>query len=84
MACVKLSTSSILSLLLIKEGRVANKSLKNLGFFLSIVQQGVFSDSIQNSAVGNFFMKTEGTKERATTVGADKLAVPHKSRSLKI
>ncbi len=35
------------------------------GYFLSISQQGVSADIIQNSAVGNFSPKTEGTKKKA-------------------
>jgi hypothetical protein len=35
------------------------------GYFLSISQQGVSADSIQNPAVVNFSPKTEGTKTKA-------------------
>jgi hypothetical protein len=51
-----------LFLLLIKEGRAASKSPHSkFGYFLSISQQAVSADIIQNSAVGNFFPKPEGT-----------------------
>jgi hypothetical protein len=36
-----------------------------LAIFLSISQQGVSADIIQNSAVGNFSPKTEGTMTKA-------------------
>jgi hypothetical protein len=48
-----------LFLVLIKEGRAASKSPH--GHFLPISQQAVSADIIQNSAVGNFFPKPEGT-----------------------
>jgi hypothetical protein len=45
---------SIPLLLLIEEGRAPSRSPhKKFGYFLSISQQGVSSDSIQNSTVGN-------------------------------
>jgi hypothetical protein len=44
--------------------------IKKFGFFLSISQQGVSADIIQNSAVVNFSPKTEGTKTKAA-IGAD-------------
>jgi hypothetical protein len=46
-----------------EEGKTASKSphLK-FGYFLSISHQGVSADIIQNSAVGNFSPKPEGTK----------------------
>jgi hypothetical protein len=40
-----------------------------LGYFLSISQQGVSADIIQNLAVGNFSLKIEGTKTQAA-IGA--------------
>ncbi len=50
----------------IEEGRAASKSPhKKFVYFLSISQQGVSADIIQNSAVGNFSQKTEGTKTKA-------------------
>jgi hypothetical protein len=36
-----------------------------LAIFLSISQQGVFANIIQNSAVGKFSPKTEGTRTKA-------------------
>jgi hypothetical protein len=49
----------------IEEGRVANKSPHlTFGYFLSIFQQEVSADIIPNSAVGNFFPKTEGTNRQ--------------------
>jgi hypothetical protein len=48
----------------IEEGRAASKSPK-LANFLSISQQEVSADIIQNLAVGNFSPKTEGTKTKA-------------------
>jgi hypothetical protein len=48
------------------EGRAASKSPHSkFVCFLSISQQGVSADIIQNSAVGNFSPKTEGTKLKA-------------------
>ncbi len=44
--------------------------IKKFGFFLSISQQGVSADIIQNSAVVNFSPKTDGTKTKAA-IGAD-------------
>jgi len=50
---------------IIEEGRAASKSPHyNFGHFLSISQQGVTADIIQNSAVANFSPKTEGTKTK--------------------
>ncbi len=46
--------------------RAASKSLhQTLGYFLSTSQQEVSADNIQNSAVGKFSPKTEGTKTKA-------------------
>jgi hypothetical protein len=51
--------------IIIEEGRAANKSPHyTFGYFLSTSQQEVFADIIQNSAVGNFSPKTEGTKTK--------------------
>jgi hypothetical protein len=53
-------------LISIEEGRGASKSPHTkFGYFLSISQQGVSADIIQNSAVGNFSPKTEETKTKA-------------------
>ena len=53
----------------IEEGRAASKSPHStFGYFLSISQQEVSADIIQNSAVGNFSPKTEGTKTKAATL----------------
>jgi hypothetical protein len=50
----------------IEEGRAASKSPHyTFGYFLSTFQQEIFADVIQNSAVGNFSSKTEGTKTKA-------------------
>jgi hypothetical protein len=50
----------------IEEGRAASKSPhKKFGYFLSTSQQEVSADNIQNSAVGNFSAKREGTKTKA-------------------
>ncbi len=50
----------------IEAGRAANKSPhETFGYFLSISQQKVSADINPNSAVGNFFPKTEGTKTKA-------------------
>ncbi len=50
----------------VEEGRAASKSPhEKFGYFLSISQQEVSADIIQNSAVGNFSPKTEGTKTKA-------------------
>jgi hypothetical protein len=38
------------------------------GYFLSISQQEVSADIIQNSAVGNFSAKTEGTRQKQLDV----------------
>jgi hypothetical protein len=52
--------------LAIEEGRAASKSHHStFGYFLSISKQEVSANIIQNSAVGNFFPKTEGTKTKA-------------------
>jgi hypothetical protein len=49
----------------IEEGRAASKSPHyKFGYFLSISQQEVSANIIQNSAVGNFSPKTEGTKTK--------------------
>jgi hypothetical protein len=49
----------------IEEDRAASKSLnETFGYFLSTSQQEVSADNIQNSAVGNFSPKTEGTKTK--------------------
>jgi hypothetical protein len=40
--------------------------IKNFWLFLSISQQGVSADIIQNSAVGNFSRKTEGIKTKSS------------------
>ncbi len=49
----------------IEEGRAASKRPHTkFGYFLSISQQGVSADIIQNSAVGNFSLETEGTKTK--------------------
>jgi hypothetical protein len=46
-----------------EDGRAASKSpIKTFGYFLSISQQEVSADIIQNSAVGDFSPKPEGTK----------------------
>jgi hypothetical protein len=50
----------------IEEDRAASKSPHlTFGYFLSISQHEVTADIIQNSAVGNFSPKTEGTKTKA-------------------
>ncbi len=50
----------------IEEGRAASKSPHyTFVYFLSISQQEVSADINQNSAVGNFSPKTEGTKTKA-------------------
>jgi hypothetical protein len=50
----------------IEEGSEASKSLhKTLGYFLSTSHQEVSADNIQNSAVGNFSLRTEGTKTKS-------------------
>jgi hypothetical protein len=50
----------------IEKGRAANKSPHpTFGYFLSTSQQEVSAGIIQNSAVGNFSPKTEGTKTNA-------------------
>jgi hypothetical protein len=50
----------------IEEGRAASKSLHlTFGYFLSISQQDVSADIIQNSAVENFSPKIEETKTKA-------------------
>jgi hypothetical protein len=52
----------------IEEGRAASKSPHlTFGYFLSTSRQEVSADIIQNSVVGNFSPKTEGTKTIATT-----------------
>jgi hypothetical protein len=48
-----------------EEGLTANESSLKSGYFLSISQQGVSADIIQNSAVVNFSSNTEGTKTKA-------------------
>jgi len=50
----------------IEESRAARKS-PHFGYFLSIFQQEVSANIIQNSAVRNFSPKTEGTKTKATS-----------------
>ncbi len=50
----------------IEEGRAASKSPHlTFGYFLSISQQDVSADIIQNSAVGNFSPTIEETKTKA-------------------
>jgi hypothetical protein len=50
--------------------RAASKSLHlKFGYFLYISQQGVSADIIKNSAVGNFFPKTKGTKIKSARCG---------------
>jgi hypothetical protein len=52
--------------LTIEEGRAASKSPQyTFGYFLSISQQEVSADIIQNSSVGNFSPKTEVTNTKA-------------------
>jgi hypothetical protein len=52
----------------IEEGRAASKSPHSkFGYFLSVSQQGVSANIIQNSAVGNFSPEKEGTKTKAVT-----------------
>jgi hypothetical protein len=49
-----------------EEGRAASKSPHStFGYFLSISQRGFSADIIQNSPVGKFSLKTEGTKTKA-------------------
>jgi hypothetical protein len=53
----------------IEEGRAASKSPHyKFGCFLSMSQQAVSADTIPNSAVGIFSLKTEGTKTKAARV----------------
>jgi hypothetical protein len=50
----------------IEEGRAESKSPhQKFGCFLSLSQQGVSANIIQNSAVGNFSTKAEGTNTKA-------------------
>jgi hypothetical protein len=68
LASLLLSASLLIVVIVytIEEGRAASKSPhKKFGYFLSISQQGVSAGIIQNSAVGNFSPKTEGTKTNA-------------------
>jgi hypothetical protein len=52
-------------LITIEEGRAASKSpRKKFGCFLSVSQQGVTADIMQNSAVGNFSPNKTGTKQK--------------------
>jgi hypothetical protein len=52
----------------IEEGRAASKSPHyKFGYFLSISQQEVTSDIIQNLAVVNFSPKTESKKTKAAS-----------------
>jgi hypothetical protein len=54
----------------IEEGRAASESPhETFGYFLSIFQQEDSVDIIQNSAVGNFSSKTEGTKTAEIETG---------------
>ncbi len=48
-----------------KVARQVKALIKNLAIFFQISQQGVAADIIQNSAVGNFSLKTEETKTKA-------------------
>jgi hypothetical protein len=53
----------------IEEGRAASKSPHyKFGYFISMSQQAVSSDTIPNSAVGIFSQKIEGTKTKAARV----------------
>jgi hypothetical protein len=69
---------ALYELLVIDEGRPASKSpSKKFGYFLPISRQDVSADIIQNSAVGNFSQKTEGTKTKATRcVFSDVFSLP--------
>ncbi len=52
----------------IEEGIAASKSPhEKFAYFLSVSQQEVSADIIQNSAVGNFSPNTEETKTKAAT-----------------
>jgi hypothetical protein len=52
--------------LIIEKGRMTSKSPHlTFGYFLSISQQDVSADIIQNSAIGNFSSTREETKTKA-------------------